>query len=84
MMVVDYEDKPRQCSLAYWCGFAFKKEAFDNCMSFMEQSTLNLIQKRTKIYDTKIYKSKAIEVKDYKDLGTWEELGNLLSKNSSI
>ena len=49
-------------------------------MSFMEQSTLNLIQKRTKIYDTKIYKSKAIEVKDYKDLGTWEELGNLLSK----
>ena len=61
MAVIDYEDKPSQKShglAKLW--FCFKKEAFDNCMSFMEQSTLNLIQKRTKIYDTKIYRAKLL------------------------
>ena len=49
MAVIDYEDKPSQKTSrfnGYWCGFAFKKGAFDNCISFMEQSTLNLNRQR--------------------------------------
>ena len=33
------------------------------------------------IEQTSIFKSKSIEVEDYKDLGTWEEIGTLLSQN---
>ena len=31
--------------------------------------------------DTNIFESKVILVEDYKDLGTWDEVGKLLSKN---
>jgi len=82
--VVDYEDKPSQQMArfnGYWCAFAFKKEVFDECISFMEQSTLKLEKPYTVIEQTNIFGSKVIHVKDYKDLGTWEEVGKLLSKN---
>jgi NDP-sugar pyrophosphorylase family protein len=82
--VVDYEDKPSQKMVrfnGYWCAFAFKKEVFDECISFMEQSTLKLEKPNTVIEQTDIFGSKVIQVQDYKDLGTWEEVGKLLSKN---
>ena len=82
--VVDYEDKPSQQMArfnGYWCAFAFKKEVFDECISFMEQSTLKLKKSNTVIEQTSIFGSKVIQVEDYKDLGTWEEVGKLLSKN---
>jgi NDP-sugar pyrophosphorylase family protein len=82
--VVDYEDKPSQQMArfnGYWCAFAFKKEVFDDCISFMEQSTLKLKNPNTVIEQTSIFGSKVIQVEDYKDLGTWEEVGKLLSKN---
>jgi hypothetical protein len=47
----------------------------------MEQSTLKIKNPKTVIKQTKIFGSKAIRVEDYKDLGTWEEIGKLLSKN---
>ena len=82
--VLDYEDKPTQNMSrfnGYWCAFAFKKDIFDECIKFMEQSTLKLEKPKTVIEQTKIFGSKAIQVEDYKDLGTWEEIGILLSKN---
>jgi len=82
--VLDYEDKPTQNMSrfnGYWCAFAFKKNVFDECISFMEQSTLKLEKSKTVIGQTSIFGSKAIQVEDYKDLGTWEEIGKLLSKN---
>ena len=82
--VLDYEDKPTQNMSrfnGYWCAFAFKKDVFDECITFMEQSTLKLEKSKTVIGQTSIFRSKAIQVEDYKDLGTWEEIGKLLSKN---
>jgi len=82
--VLDYEDKPTQNMSrfnGYWCAFAFKKDVFDECITFMEQSTLKLEKSKTVIEQTSIFRSKAIQVEDYKDLGTWEEIGKLLSKN---
>ena len=84
LRVLAYEDKPSE-NIAmfngYWCAFAFKKEVFDECISFMEQSTLKLEQPETVIEQTKLFRSKAIVVDDYKDLGTWDQIGKLLSKN---
>ena len=82
--VLGYEDKPTQNMNrfnGYWCAFAFKKDVFDECIKFMEQSTLKLERPKTVIEQTSIFGSKAIQVEDYKDLGTWEEIGKLLSKN---
>ena len=83
--VVNYEDKPSK-NIArfngYWCAFAFKKEVFNECISLMEQSTLKIEKSKINIKDTHIYGSKVINVKDYIDLGTWDEVGKLLSKNS--
>lgn len=86
MAVIDYEDKPSNNITrfnGYWCAFAFKKEIFDECISFMEQSTLKLEQPKIVIEQTSMFKSQAIEVEDYKDLGTWNEISKLLSQNQS-
>ena len=82
--VIDYEDKPSQNMdrfNGYWCAFAFKKDVFDECIEFMEQSTLKLKKPNIAIEETNIFGSKVILVEEYKDLGTWEEVGKLLSKN---
>ena len=50
----------------------------------MEQSTLKLEKPNIVIEDTNIFGSKVILVEEYKDLGTWEEVGKLLSKNYDI
>ena len=81
--VIAYEDKPSQKMSrfqGYWCAFAFKKEVFEESISFMEQSTLKLEKCDIVIEQTSIFRSKVILVEDYKDLGTWEEIGKLLSK----
>jgi hypothetical protein len=83
--VVDYEDKPSQKMVrfnGYWCAFAFKKEVFDDCISFMEKSTLKLENSSDGIENTNIFRSKVIKVEDYKDLGTWDEVGKLLAMNN--
>jgi len=84
MRVLAYEDKPLDNISkfnGYWCSFAFKKEAFDECIAFMEQSTLKLGQPKLLIEQTPIFKSKSIEVEDFKDLGTWEEITKILSQS---
>ena len=86
LRVLDYEDKPfagLNKFNGYWCAFAFKKNVFDDCISFMEQSNLKTKKSKIKIGDTPLYNSKVIEVIDYKDLGTWGELKNLLSRNKN-
>ena len=84
MRVLAYEDKPSDNIFkfnGYWCSFAFKKEAFDECIAFMEQSTLKLGQPKLLIEQTPIFKSKSIEVEDFKDLGTWDEITKILSQS---
>jgi len=76
-LVQEYEDKPQE-NLdnfnAFWTAFAFRKRVFDNCIEFMEKSTLKHRLLVGEIKNTPIYKSKAIEVEDYVDLGTWEQI----------
>lgn len=75
--VIDYEDKPSQNFSrfdGYWCGFGFKKATFDNCISFMEKSTLKIDDPKLDIEQTKLFGRKVIEIKDYEDLGTWDQL----------
>tara|TARA_A100001391_G_scaffold36985_1_gene20304 strand:+ start:4437 stop:5174 length:738 start_codon:yes stop_codon:yes gene_type:complete len=80
-IVERYEDKPEsgyENFNAYWCAFAFRKRTFDSCMTFMEKSTLKQRIDNEEIKQTPIYKSKAIKVDDYVDLGTWEEIRRVL------
>ena len=83
--VISYEDKPdfNKANLkafnAFWCSFAFKREIFDNCIAFMEKSTLKQHVDTSDIVTTPIFKSKGIKVDDYMDLGTWQEIRKLLS-----
>lgn len=51
-------------------------------MEFMEHSTLQLEVPRIDIEHTAIFRSKAIKVNGYKDLGTWDQIRKLLSKSS--
>lgn len=77
--VIDYEDKPQdnvERYNAFWTAFAFRKRVFDVCIEFMEKSTLNHRLLVDEIKDTPIYNSKAIEVDDYVDLGTWGQIYN--------
>lgn len=83
--VIDYEDKPSQNFTrfdGYWCGFGFKKSVFDNCISFMEKSTLKIDDPKIDIRQTKLFGKKVIEIKDYKDLGTWEQLVRLFPEKN--
>lgn len=78
--VTAYEDKP-QANFGrfngYWCSFAFTKESFDKSIAYMEKSTLKMSQS-INFDSTPLCNSKAIEVLDYRDLGTWEEIRKLL------
>lgn len=76
-LVFEYEDKPQDDYNkynAFWCAFAFRKRVFDTCIEFMEKSTLNHRILIDEIKNTPIYNSKAIEVQEYIDLGTWEKI----------
>ena len=81
-LVLNYVDKPEDNKLglynAFWCAFGFRRRTFDQCMNFMEKSTLKLKTNEKEIQSTPIYRSKAIKVKDYVDLGTWSEIRRLL------
>ncbi len=84
-VVCKYEDKPNQGLSnfnAFWCAFAFKKEVFDICMRYMENSTLKNSTSSLKIEDTPIFNSTVIEVEDYVDLGTWDEIYRKINKIS--
>ena len=48
----------------------------------MEKSTLKHKIDYNEIKQTPIYKSKGIEVQDYIDLGTWEEIRRLLQNEN--
>ena len=76
-LVQEYEDKPQEDLdrfNSFWTAFAFRKRVFDNCIEFMEKSTLNHRLIVDEIKNTPIYRSKAIEVEDYFDLGTWAQI----------
>ena len=76
-LVRGYEDKPQEDLdrfNAFWTAFAFRKRVFDRCIEFMEKSTLNHRLVINEIQNTPMYKSKAIEVDDYVDLGTWDQI----------
>lgn len=81
-LVTSYEDKPER-NLdrfnAFWCSFAFRKRAFDSAIAFMEKSTLRQRVGVDEIKETPIFESKGIEVLDYVDLGTWEEIRKLIA-----
>ena len=47
-------------------------------MAFMEKSTLKNRVLPGEIRSTPLYGSRGIEVLEYKDLGTWEEIRRLL------
>jgi NDP-sugar pyrophosphorylase family protein len=76
-IVTVYEDKPSH-NLdrfnAYWCAFAFSADSFDRVIEYMEKSTNGADVNFEDIKSTAMYNSKGIEVEDYLDLGTWEEL----------
>ena len=76
-LVQEYEDKPQEDQgrfNAFWTSFAFRKRVFNQCIEFMEKSTLNHRQMVGEIKNTPLYNSKAIEVEDYVDLGTWDQI----------
>jgi NDP-sugar pyrophosphorylase family protein len=80
--VIEYEDKPQENVKrynAFWCSFAFKREAFESCINFMEKSTLNYNYDKNDIKKTPLFKSKGIQVEDYIDLGTWPDIRKTLS-----
>lgn len=84
--VLRYEDKPVENIgdfNAFWCAFGFRKNAFDQCMRFMEQSTLKNKNSTTEIQKTPIYGSRGFEVEYYVDLGTWPEIRRLLRDHES-
>ena len=84
--VLNYEDKPEtnfENYNAFWTAFAFKKRVFDPCIEFMEKSTLRHKVLIDEIQKTPIYKSKAIEVNKYVDLGTWQEIYNFIDENNN-
>lgn len=76
-LVQEYEDKPQENYSkfnAFWTAFAFRKRVFTQCIEFMEKSTLNHRQLVGEIKNTPLYNSRAIEVEDYVDLGTWDQI----------
>jgi NDP-sugar pyrophosphorylase family protein len=76
-LVLEYEDKPQEDLSrfnAFWTAFAFRKRVFDSCIEFMEKSTLKHRLLVGEIENTPIYKSKGIEVDDYIDFGTWDQI----------
>jgi len=82
-LVQEYEDKPQEDLNnfnAFWTAFAFRKRVFDDCIEFMEKSTLNHRLLVGEIKNTLIYKSKAIEVEDYIDLGTWKQIFKFINR----
>ena len=82
--VLDYEYKPQEDFEkfnAFWCAFAFRKRVFDSCIEFMEKSTLNHRLLVDEIKNTPIYNSKAIEVDEYIDLGTWDQIYKFIKIN---
>jgi hypothetical protein len=83
-LVLKYEDKPNDGFSrfnSFWCAFAFKRNVFDQSIKFMEQSTLKTFSKNIGIKDTSIYLSKGIEVEDYIDLGTWDQIYSRIKSN---
>lgn len=86
-LVQEYEDKPQENIErfnAFWTSFAFRKRVFDSCIEFMEKSTLNHRLLVDEIKNTPLYKSKAIEVDEYVDLGTWDQIYNFIHNNTVI
>lgn len=80
-LITAYEDKPLndlEKFNAFWCAFGFRKRTFNQCISFMEKSTLKYQVTNDEIKGTPIYKSKGIPVQDYRDLGTWSEIRRML------
>jgi NDP-sugar pyrophosphorylase family protein len=80
-IITEYEDKPDSNLKkynAFWCSFAFRKRVFNQCIGFMEKSTLRQKISIDEIKQTPIYNSRGIEVEDYIDLGTWEEIRRML------
>jgi len=86
-LVLDYEDKPQENIArfnAFWGSFAFRKRTFDTCIEFMEKSTLNHNIKLDEIKNTPIYLSKGIEINEYYDLGTWQEIYKFIKIKHAI
>ena len=80
-IIEKYEDKPEtnlESYNAFWCSFAFRKRVFNQCIGFMEKSTLRQKISIDEIKQTPIHNSKGIEVEDYIDLGTWKEIRRML------
>ncbi len=78
-----YEDKPQTDFAkfnAYWCSFAFRAGSFMPAIEYMEKSTLKQKVNKDKMTYTPFYNTEGIEVEDYIDLGTWNEIRRLLAE----
>ena len=62
---------------AFWCSFAFQEHAFDQAINYMDATTLRK-SSPIEFKHTPLYHSMGIEVQDYQDLGTWDEIRRLL------
>jgi len=85
-LVKAYNDKPTKGISdynAFWCGFAFTKQAFPSSIEFMEKSTLKKDFNIDDIKLTPIYNSIGIEVEDYIDLGSWASINKFCRKSIS-
>jgi len=80
-----YYDKP-QTGLerfnAYWCAFAFTPKIFDEALSFMELSTLRQSAPELSFGCPSLYNSEIIEVENFLDLGTWDQLRRYITENT--
>lgn len=80
-LVKAYDDKPTKRISdynAFWCGFAFTKQAFPSSIEFMEKSTFKKDFNINDIKLTPIYNSMGVEVEDYIDLGSWASIKKFL------
>ena len=82
-VIEDYEDKPSHNLNrfnSFSTSFAFNTEIFDSFISFMEETTLNKSLKNDDFKSTPLYNSRAIEVEEFIDLGTWPEVFKFMGR----
>ena len=81
--VFAYEDKPVKNVKkynAFWVSFGFKKGAFDEVISVIEQSTLKKASFKKTFQKSIIYKSLSIVVSEYIKINTWTNFNAYIMK----
>ncbi len=77
-----YKEKPQKNTddfNAFWCSFGFKKESSNDLFRLMESLTKKDGEREFKEIKDK-YKIAGIEIEEYHDLGTWDNLQKYISE----